>query len=140
MLVVDYRGMAAAEAELLESSGFLGRLLHSWDDPKVDPVNLIIVATRLDEPVRNKLQAAAQAGGSNDIKPGDFFEETSNQVKERIRSQLENELRKIWADSEGAISEAKDEVIASILKSLQIHPVSAQEHKKFLSMQSWDPH
>ena len=47
-LVVHKSGIDAASADLLRSSGFLNRLLHSTDDPEADPVELIVAVTMLD--------------------------------------------------------------------------------------------
>ena len=47
-LVVHKSGIDAVSADLLRSSGFLNRLLHSTDDPEADPVDLIVAVTMLD--------------------------------------------------------------------------------------------
>ncbi len=132
ILVVSSRGIQQAEAELLRNSGFLNRLLHASDDPSADPVSLMVVVTRIDDIAEEHF---AQDRTKRKL---EHFAEACAQVHQMIKQQLRSELEKVWRTVAG-LSEEKQGVIDEILKSLQVHPVSALQYRRFLAQDPDDP-
>jgi GTP-binding protein EngB required for normal cell division len=132
VLVVSSRGVQQTEAELLRSSGFLNRLLHSSDDPSADPVSLMVVVTRIDD------IAEEHFAQDRTRKKPEHFAEACAQVQQMIKQQLRSELEKVWRSVAG-LSDEKKGVIDDILDNLQVHPVSALQYRRFLAQDQDDP-
>jgi GTP-binding protein EngB required for normal cell division len=129
ILVVDTRGVRETEAELLRNSGFLSRLLHASGDPSSDPVVLMVAVTHADkiaeqEYLDNKSRFPQK-------RKAEYLAEVFDKVSTRIRSQVEEQLTKVWKFSTG-LSETKAEVLQGIIANLQVYPVSAPEYRKLL--------
>jgi GTP-binding protein EngB required for normal cell division len=131
LLVVSPKGIQQSDAALLRSSGFLNRLLHASDDPSADPVSLMVVVTRMDD--------IADEHFAQDRSKKKFvhFAEVCAQVQPMIKQQLKSELEKVWRTVAG-LSDEKKGVIDDILNSLQVHPVSALQYRRFLPPQDPD--
>ena len=132
VLVVSSRGIQQAEAALLRNSGFLNRLLHASDDPTADPVCLMVVVTRIDDIAEEHF---AQDRSKRKL---EHFAEACAKVPQMIKEQLRTELEKVWRTGVG-LSEEKRGVIDEILRSLQVHPVSALQYRRFLAQDPDDP-
>ncbi|MEN9675170.1 MAG: hypothetical protein RIS76_1066 [Verrucomicrobiota bacterium] len=128
VLVVSPRGIQQSDAELLRNSGFLNRLLHASDDPTADPVVLMIAVTRVDGVADDKYEQDR----AKTKKRLDHFLDSCAEVHQLIRSQIRNELEKVWQTKTGLSSE-KQKVIDDILTRLQVFPVSALQYRRFLA-------
>jgi len=132
ILVVDTRGIYKETAELLYRSGFLNRLLFSFDDPTADPVALIVVVVRTD------IIADERKANDKSKTKLQHFVDVCAESDQWIRSQLQIELENVWSRSDG-LSEEKRGVIERIIENLEIHPLSAIQYRRFLSQDEDDP-
>ena len=131
-LVVNRAGIDAASADLLRTSGFLNRLLHSTDDPEADPVQLIIAVTMLDTVATAEYQNDKQTKPRVAVRSKrDHLADVRGRLPATIAQQLQTELSRIIVDVEGAAREASEAALERILKGLEVHPVTAQEFIKF---------
>jgi hypothetical protein len=86
----------------------------------------MVVVTRIDDIAEEHF---AQDRSKRKV---EHFAEACAQVKNMVKQQLRSELEKVWRSVAG-LSEEKKGVIEEILNSLQIHPVSALQYRRFLS-------
>jgi hypothetical protein len=126
-LVVHKSGIDSASAELLRTSGFLNRLLHSTDDPDADPVELIIAVTMLDNVARTEYREEKQSSPHNFRSRGEHFAAIRQRMPGVIAAQLEAELKRIIVDVEGAARDASEAATRRILNNLRVYPLSAPE-------------
>jgi predicted GTPase len=131
-LVVHKSGIDAASADLLRTSGFLNRLLHSTDDPQADPVELIVAVTMLDNVATAEYHAEKQSNPQNGRTRREHLAIIRNKIPEVIATQLEAELNRIIVDTEGAAKEASGTAIKRILDNLQIYALSSHEFIRVL--------
>lgn len=129
VLVVDTRGVRETEAELLRNSGFLRRLLHASGNPSDDPVVLMVAVTHADKIAEQEY--LDNRSRFPEKRRADYLAEVFQKVSSRIRSQVEEQLTKVWKFSTG-LSETKAEVLQGIIANLQVYPVSAPEYRKLL--------
>ena len=102
-LVVNRAGIDSASADLLRTSGFLNRLLHSTDDPDADPVQLIVAVTMLDAVATAEYQNERQIKlHADDRSRRVHLADIRGRVQAVIAAQLETELKRIIVDIEGA--------------------------------------
>jgi GTP-binding protein EngB required for normal cell division len=133
VLVVDRSGADEASAELLISSGFLYRLLHSADSPEVDPVLLVMVAVQMD------MIADTNYAKERQDKPGTARKKVEHlkSVREQMRTQLQqglNQLLHPMMDRHGSNAGiALSQVIERLVQSTSYHAVSATEYRKLLA-------
>jgi predicted GTPase len=138
-LVVNRAGIDGASADLLRTSGFLNRLLHSTDDPEADPVELMVAVTMLDTVATAEYQNEKQARPNTEIKPRRVhLEETLRKVPSVIAAQLETELQRLIVDSGGAAREASEHAIRRILGTLKVYPVTALEFIRVIQQDEED--
>jgi hypothetical protein len=126
-LVVHKSGIDAASAELLRTSGFLNRLLHSTDDPDADPVELIIAVTMLDNVATAEYRDEKQASPQQFRSRREHFAAIRGKTPEIIATQLEAELKRLITDLQGATRDASLAAMQRILANLGIFPLSAPE-------------
>jgi hypothetical protein len=110
----------------VRTSGFLNRLLYSVDDPKADPVLLLVAVVKGDVIAEERF---AQDRGK---KKRDHFAEVCNESVLRIKDQLRPQLQAIWSSGNEQVGQAQQGVIGHILETLQVHAVSAVQYRKFL--------
>jgi hypothetical protein len=138
-LVVNRAGIDGASAELLRTSGFLNRLLHSTDDPESDPVELMVAVTMLDTVATAEYQNDKQTMPSAEVKPRRVhLEETLRKVPSVIATQLETELQRLIVDVGGAAREASEHAIHRILNTLKVYPVTALEFIRVIQQDEED--
>jgi hypothetical protein len=126
-LVVHKSGIDTASAELLRSSGFLNRLLHSSDDLEADPVELVIAVTMLDSVATSDYLDERQSSPLTCRAKREHLAVIRKKMAGVITAQLEAELKRIISDVEGAAREASEAAINRILRKLQVYPLSAHE-------------
>jgi predicted GTPase len=126
-LVVHKSGIDAASADLLRSSGFLNRLLHSTDDPEADPVELIVAVTMLDNVATAEYREERQSNPQQCRTKREHLAVIRQKMPAVIATQLETELKRIITDLEGSAKEASDAAIHRILSKLKVYPLSAHE-------------
>lgn len=138
-LVVNRAGIDAASADLLRTSGFLNRLLHSTDDPEADPVELMVAVTMLDTVATAEYQNEKQTKTDSPVKPRRaHLEETLQKVPTVIATQLEAELKRLIVDVGGAAREASELAIRRILSTLKVYPVTALEFIRVIQQDEED--
>lgn len=126
ILVVEPRGISEANADLLRTSGFLNRLLYSADDPKADPVLLMVAV------VKGDVIAEERYAQDREKKKREHFSGVCEESIQRIKDQLRPQLHAIWSSRDEQVGQAQRSVIDGILESLQVHPVSAVQYRKSL--------
>ena len=136
VLVVGNRGVTEPDAEMLRSSGFLNRLLYSFENPSDDPISLMVSIVRLDDSAETRW-AAAKAKGVAGKKKRDYFAELCSEAAQKIRNDLRQELEKVWASA--GFGQGQAQVIENLIQRLEIHPLSAVEFRKHLIGDEEDP-
>ena len=127
-LVVNRAGIDAASADLLRTSGFLNRLLHSTDDPEADPVELSVAVTMLDAVASSEYYNDRQTKSQPEVRSRRVhLAEIRGRLPGVIAAQLQAELKRIIIDVEGAAKEASEAAIDRILAKLNVYAVTAHE-------------
>jgi Dynamin family len=132
-LVVHKSGIDAASAELLRTSGFLNRLLHSTDDPEADPVVLVVAVTMLDNVATAAYHEEKQSSPQRFCSRREHFFIVREKMPGVVTTQLEAELKRIITDVEGAAKEASGVAIHRILDKLGVYPLSALEYVRVIA-------
>ncbi len=130
VLVVDSRGIRESDADLLRSSGFLGRLMHAADDPTADPVSLMIVVVKIDD------IADSRRMEDRSKKKLEHFLDIQRETKNLLHEQLRQGLREAWLDGRDSAStrdEVKETVIERLIASTEVFPLSAIQYRRFLA-------
>ena len=136
VLVVDKSGVRETEAELLRNTGFLNRLLHAGGELNSDPVTLVVAVTKIDDVAEeNWRNNRALCPGK---KKPEYLSELCEQFREQVRSQVQQQLTKVWRASTG-LSDEKAEVIKDIIAGMHVFPVSTPQYRMLLSDESDDP-
>ncbi len=133
VLVVNHRGVMETDANLLRSSGFLTRLLHSIDDPAADPINLVVAVVKTDE-IANERRVQDKSR-----KKREHLSDVMNECQQIVRSQIRDRLVQAWTLGNEELGEGKTETITRIVEGMQIYPVSAIEYRKLLIDDEEDP-
>lgn len=129
VLVVDHRGISEADANLLRSSGYLTRLLHSADDPAADPVVLIVAVVRTDE-------SASDAYGKDRSRPKpEHLADVMTKCRELVTKQLQVQIAAAWNCSD----EVKKATIDRIVETLQVFPLTTTEYRRLLIADAQEP-
>ena len=139
-LVVDRAGITQDSAELLRSSGFLGRLLHAADDPSADPVQLLIVAVKLDLTADDEWRQARDNDPDNARPWAEYFEAVQQQMRSRLHSQVKDQIVNTLRESASEAADAQvDQVAERLMSDLAIHVVSAPQFRKLARSDDEDP-
>jgi Dynamin family len=131
-LVVDRSGIDSASADLLRSSGFLNRLLHSTDDPDADPVSLVIAVVKMDEVAYENFKQEKATSPEDHRKKHEHLAELRQKMPVTVQMQLHDELRRLIEDLEGPARNASETALTRIQNSLQVHSLTAHEFVKLL--------
>jgi hypothetical protein len=131
-LVVDRSGIDAASADLLRTSGFLNRLLHSADDPDADPVSLIIAVVKMDEVAFEHFKQEKALTPVGYRKKTEHLADLRQRMPQTVQGQLHDELRKLIEALQGPAREASEGALTRIYGGLQIHPLTAREYVNLL--------
>ena len=128
VLVVNHRGVMETDANLLRTSGFLTRLLHSIDDHSADPINLVVAVVKTDE-IANERRVQDK---SKSKAKREHLVDVMNECRQIVRSQIRDRLAQAWTLGNEELGEGKTETISRIVEGMQIYPVSAIEYRKLL--------
>jgi GTP-binding protein EngB required for normal cell division len=134
IVTVDRAGPTESTVDLLRVSGYWERLVGASDDPKSDACGMLIAVTKVDDVMQTeweKLVASIDPGGPKP-KKREIFARLVEEFRPRMKAQITEQLGKIGDSSNAAVNAAREHARASILESLEIHPVSAPEFKKVL--------
>lgn len=135
VLVVDSRGIRDTDAQILQESGFLNRLIYSADSPSEDAASLKVAVVRVDDVALTRWREnRATAPGK---KKQEYFLEVCEECRKLVVAQLRPQLVKAWAS--GTLQDVQAQVIENLVGSLEVHPVSAVEYAKCLVDDSEDP-
>jgi predicted GTPase len=127
VLVVDHRGITEASADLLRTSEFLTRLLFSADDRSHDPVVLAVAVARLDD------VAELEWTKDKNRKKADHLAEQFERARTLIRSQMRQELERVWESGDEQVRKAQRSVIKQLCDDLMVFPVSAPQYRRVLA-------
>lgn len=129
VLVVNSRGITQADGELLRSSGFLTRFLHSADDPKADPVSLVIAVVQIDSIAEDR----KYQDQDKTKKKLDHFRIVQQEAHELLKGQIRDRLRDAWIDGGAAdANSTKLDIISRLASTTPIFPLSAIQYRQFL--------
>lgn len=134
IVTVDRAGPTESTVELLRTSGYWERLVGASDDPASDACAMLIAVTRVDDVTGTEWEnrVAALPPGTPRPKKREVFAQLVEEFKPRMKAQISEQLGKIGESSNASVNTAREQARASILESLEIHPVSAPELKKIL--------
>lgn len=134
IVVVDRAGPTESTIELLRTSGYWDRLVGAADDPASDPCTMLIAVTKVDDVMQEEWanQVATLMDGASKPKKRDVFAKLVEEFKPRMLSQISQQLAAIGESSNESVNMARKQASATILESLQIHPVSAPEMRRIL--------
>ncbi len=134
IVTVDRAGPTESTMELLRTSGYWERLVGTADDPSSDACSMLIAVTRVDDVAQTdwQNQIAMMEPGPDRPKKRDVFSRLVEEFKPRMKDQIVEQLGRIGDSSNESVKVARDQARASILDSLEIHPVSAPELRKIL--------
>ncbi|EAQ80601.1 dynamin family protein [Blastopirellula marina] len=126
VLVVGHRGITDPDADLLRTSGYLTRLLHSADDPNADPVSLVIAVVRADEIASSRRQ------NDKSKKKLEHLKDVMIECSDLVRSQLHSCISKAWTHDGEELGGGKHATIERIARMLRVFPLSTVEYRKLL--------
>ena len=129
ILVADSRGLRREDAELLRKSGFLNRLLHCSDDPAADPVVLMVVVVKIDDVAEENWRNDRHVNGSAQKTKPQHFADVVASCSHDIHRQLGQFVRDVWSNEDGTLSAEKEQVIQSLMETLEVFPVSAPQFR-----------
>jgi GTP-binding protein EngB required for normal cell division len=132
IVVVDRAGPTESTVALLRDSGYWQRLVGAADDPNSDPCSMLMVVTRVDDVAQEEWLNFQTIDGVSKPKKREFFSRLVGEFRPRMRAQIGDQLGKIGDSSNEAVQSARKQARVSILESLEVHPVSAPELRKFL--------
>jgi GTP-binding protein EngB required for normal cell division len=134
IVTVDRAGPTEATVDLLRVSGYWERLVGASDDPTSDACGMLIAVTKVDDVTQTEWEkhVASLDSGSTKPKKREIFARLVEEFKPRMKAQIAQQLGQIGESSNSAVNTAREQARASILESLEIHPVSAPEFKKLL--------
>jgi GTP-binding protein EngB required for normal cell division len=127
VLVVDRAGITESSADLLRTSEFLTRLLFSADERSHDPVVLAVAVARLDD------VAEDEWAKDKSRRKADHLAEQFDRARSLIRSQLRQELERVWESGDEQVRNAQRSVIQQLCDDLQVFPLSAPQHRRLLA-------
>lgn len=135
IVAVDRAGPTESTVELLRTSGYWERLIGASDDPASDACAMLIAVTRVDDVTQTEWEKRVSAlpPGAPRPKKREVFAQLVEEFKPRMKAQISEQLAKIGESSNKSVNTAREQARASILDSLEIHPVSAPELKKILA-------
>lgn len=134
IVTVDRAGPTDSTMELLRTSGYWQRLVGAADDPDSDACSMLIAVTRVDDVTQTEWQNQTSnlEEGVRRPKKREVFAQLVEEFKPRMKAQIVEQLDKIGDSSNDSVNVARDQARASIIESLEIHPVSAPEMRKIL--------
>lgn len=139
VLVVDKSGVTDASAEQLRTTGFLTRLLHDSYDESADPVTLAAVMVKVDDTTNAAYRDERAIKGPAARKWNEHFRETCARAVEVLRANVRQELEKLADDGPAATHTERKQATARVLATLQVHPVSAPQHRLFVLQDEEEP-
>jgi GTP-binding protein EngB required for normal cell division/gas vesicle protein len=131
VLVVDRAGVMESAADLLRKTGFLAKLLHDGDDPTVEPVTLATVMVKIDLTADAAWQDELNEKGPDAGNWDEHFRDACERARTMMREQMRQELASIVKEGPEATRSAREATIHRLLETLQVHPVSAPQFRKF---------
>lgn len=134
IVTVDRAGPTESTMELLRTSGYWQRLVGAADDPASDACTMLIAVTKVDDVTQTEWQnqISILEEGAQRPKKRDVFAQLVEEFKPRMKSQIVEQLGKIGDSSNESVNAARGQARASIMDSLEIHPVSATELRRIL--------
>lgn len=127
VLVVGRSGLTEAAADLLRTSDFLTRLLFSSDDRTEDPVVLAIAMSHIDD------AAEAEYAKDPSRKKAVHLAEQFDRARTLVRSQLRQELQRVWESGDERVRSAQLGVIELLSQEALVFPVSAPQYRRLLA-------
>lgn len=134
IVTVDRAGPTESTMDLLRTSGYWERLVGTADDPSSDTCSMLIAVTRVDDVAQEEWQnqTSTLEAGATRPKKREVFARLVEDFKPRMKAQVVEQLGNIGDSSNESVNVAREQARASILDSLEIHPVSAPELRKLL--------
>jgi hypothetical protein len=127
ILVVDRAGITESSADLLRTSEFLTRMLFSADERSHDPVVLAVAMARLDD------VAEDEWAKDKSRKKAEHLSDQFDRARALIRSQVRQELSRVWESGDEAVRNAQRSVIQQLCEDLLVFPLSAPQYRRLLA-------
>jgi GTP-binding protein EngB required for normal cell division/gas vesicle protein len=131
ILTVDKSGPTGEAVDLLKTSGYWARLVGAADDPDSDPCKLFVAVTKVDDvATANYMDWPADAGARPPKR--EIYAQVVEKFKSQMRTQIAGQLEELSGSSTALMENARLIARETILRDLQIFPVSAPEYRKLL--------
>jgi len=131
ILTVDKSGLTAEALDLLKTSGYWARLVGAADDPDADPCKLFIAVTKVDDVATADYMNWSADAGTRPPKR-EIYAQLVEKFKSQMRSQTVGQLEEMSGSSTALMENARLTAKETILRDLEIFPVSAPEYRKLL--------
>ena len=135
ILVVDRGGPTEASVDLIRDSGYWDRLLISSEDPESDPCELLVVVTKVDDVAREHYMQQSHLPREQKLSTAKLFNDLRVKVRAAIRTQAEQSFLglSIGATKDHDVLEARKSAQMTLMKRLEVFPVSAVQYRYFLA-------
>jgi GTPase Era involved in 16S rRNA processing len=135
ILVVDRGGPTEASVDLIRDSGYWDRLLISSEDPENDPCELLVVVTKVDDVAREHYMQQSHLPKTQKLSTAKLFNDLRVQVRTAIRTQAEQSFLSLstGATNDQDVLEARKSAQTTLMKRLEVFPVSAVQYRYFLA-------
>lgn len=130
-IVVRNNGITEAVVNLLERSEFISRWIwHQGEDSA--PIHALVIVTHLDDVARGRYSEAKRAAhelGERPPSKEEIFREISDQMVEKVRTDLRAELMRspAFVDLEGEDRARRQAVVDNLCDGLRVHCVAAPD-------------
>jgi GTP-binding protein EngB required for normal cell division len=131
ILTVDKSGPTGEAVDLLKTSGYWARLVGAADDPDADPCKLFIAVTKVDDVATAGYMDWPADSGTKPPKR-EIYADVVKKFKSKMRDQIILQLEEMSGSSTALMDQARLTARETILKDLEIFPVSAPEYRKLL--------
>ncbi|WP_370093135.1 dynamin family protein [Bradyrhizobium ottawaense] len=131
ILTVDKSGPTAEAVDLLKTSGYWARLVGAADDPGADPCKLFIAVTKVDD-VATADYMNWPAGDVPRPPKREIYAEVVEKFKSQMLAQIVGQLEEMSGSSTALMEQARQTARETILRDLEIFPLSAPEYRKLL--------
>jgi len=141
VLVVNRAGLTDSVMDLLKTTGYWDRLVLASDDPEADPCSLIVVVTHVDDLATQEWRDLdPDAGGRRPRSKSQVFADIQAKLKDGLGKQFQQHIGQFTVtQSSEAIREGRESAARHLLRSLQIHPVSAVQYRQIMADNEDDP-
>ncbi len=132
VLVVNNRGVTAASAEMLRTTGFLNHLMYDSHDAGSDLATLSVAVVKVDEIAYSDWKDDRARNSRSARRWNEHFEDACARAIDMVQRQMRQQLERIAASGPDATRQKRQAVVDHLLDTMQVHTVSAPEYRQFM--------